>query len=217
MPPSPPPLASPLCVSLVRLLIFRLTLSQCQPTLLTWTGGQAPYYVSVIEGGNPNGKAFKTWPATEATSLTWKVTEVPAGQSITVQVKDGSGAVKYSAAVTVGDGGSECSAESGDSAAAGGAASGSSGASAGGSAPSAGGAAASPSSGSAGSSNAGAAGASASPSASGKASAEKADSTGSTATKPSAGAASASAASGAGATVASVGLVAAAGALAALF
>ncbi|EKD03815.1 hypothetical protein A1Q2_01828 [Trichosporon asahii var. asahii CBS 8904] len=77
-------------------------LTTCQPTLLTWTGGQAPYYVSIIEGGNPNGKAFKTWPATEATSLTWKVAEVPAGQSITVQVKDGSGAVKYSAAARQG-------------------------------------------------------------------------------------------------------------------
>ncbi|KAJ2916622.1 hypothetical protein MD484_g3781, partial [Candolleomyces efflorescens] len=53
----------------------------CQPILLTYGQGTAPYYVSILPGGQVSGTPFHTWPATDATSMTW-VVDLPGGTAV---------------------------------------------------------------------------------------------------------------------------------------
>lgn len=65
---------------------------------------QAPYYVTVIPGGEPNGAVLKTLvDGGSEMQYTWQV-DLPAGTSITVQVKDASGTPNYTDKVTIGAG-----------------------------------------------------------------------------------------------------------------
>jgi len=65
---------------------------------------QAPYYVSVIPGGEPNGAVLKTLvDGGSSTQYTWNV-DLAAGTSITIQIKDASGSTNYSDKVTIGAG-----------------------------------------------------------------------------------------------------------------
>jgi len=73
---------------------------QCQPQLLGWTDGTAPYYLSVIPGGQPSAAALQTFDTQNGNSLTWKVNQA-AGTKLTFSVKDTTGAVAYSDIVTV--------------------------------------------------------------------------------------------------------------------
>ncbi|KAJ7228566.1 hypothetical protein GGX14DRAFT_613578 [Mycena pura] len=76
------------------------SLVACQPIALAWSNGTAPYYLSVIPGNNPSGAALKTFAATADTSLTW-IVDVAANTSITLALKDSTGATAYSAATTI--------------------------------------------------------------------------------------------------------------------
>lgn len=76
------------------------SLVQCQPAALSWTGGQAPYFVSIIPGGQPSATPLESFPQTSETTLTWTV-DIPSGTSITVQIRDASGTLNYAQAVTV--------------------------------------------------------------------------------------------------------------------
>ncbi|KAL5503859.1 hypothetical protein ACEPAH_7930 [Sanghuangporus vaninii] len=73
---------------------------QCQPVLLTWTDGTAPYYPSIIPGGQVSASALKSFDSTSATQLTWTV-DIAAGTSITVALRDSTGEQVYSDAVTI--------------------------------------------------------------------------------------------------------------------
>ncbi|WVR05202.1 hypothetical protein IAU60_002214 [Kwoniella sp. DSM 27419] len=140
------------------------SLIECQPVQLTWTGGaQAPYYISVIPGGQAGATALENLPEAQSSPTTWNV-DLAAGTNVTISIRDGSGTVAYSSPVVIQSGSStSClGTNSGSSSAA---ASGSAAASSGSAAASSGGASATASqSGSA----TKAAGASASASASGK-------------------------------------------------
>lgn len=75
-------------------------LVQCQPILLSWADGTPPYYLSIIPGGQPDAPALEPFPTTEATSMTW-IVDIPSGTSITVSLKDNTGAMAYSDMVTI--------------------------------------------------------------------------------------------------------------------
>lgn len=81
------------------------SLIQCQPALLTWTGGQSPYFVAAIPGGQPSAAALKDFGQQTGTQLTWNV-DLPAGTSVTIKITDASGAVNYNSAVTIQEGSS---------------------------------------------------------------------------------------------------------------
>ncbi|KAL8283947.1 hypothetical protein RQP46_005060 [Phenoliferia psychrophenolica] len=76
------------------------SLVQCQPTLLSWSGGTAPYYVTVIPGGEPSATPLESFAETSATSYTWTV-DIASGTSITIALKDSTGALAYTAQSTI--------------------------------------------------------------------------------------------------------------------
>ncbi|KAL5485728.1 hypothetical protein ACEPAI_6769 [Sanghuangporus weigelae] len=86
--------------------VFALTVNtppsivQCQPVLLTWTDGTAPYFPSIIPGGQVSATPLKSFDSTSATQLTWNV-DIAAGTSITIALRDSTGAQVYSDAVTI--------------------------------------------------------------------------------------------------------------------
>ncbi|KAF8604200.1 hypothetical protein BDV93DRAFT_522653 [Ceratobasidium sp. AG-I] len=73
---------------------------QCQPASLSWSGGTAPYFPSIIPGSQPGAAALKEFPSTSSTSQVWTV-DLAQGTSITIQVRDSSGALQYSSAITI--------------------------------------------------------------------------------------------------------------------
>ncbi|KAK9898680.1 hypothetical protein P389DRAFT_167214 [Cystobasidium minutum MCA 4210] len=88
---------------------------QCQPVALSWGDGSAPFYVSIIPGGQPSAAALENIPTQSGTSYTWMV-DIDAGTSITVKVVDSTGAVNYSDQVTIQQGTTtDCSASSASS------------------------------------------------------------------------------------------------------
>lgn len=96
-------------------------LAVCQPALLMWAGGSAPYYVSVIPGGQPSAAALKDFGQTSDTKYTWNV-DLPAGQEVSLRITDSTGAINYSEKVTI-RAGSNTNCLNGSSSAASGAAS----------------------------------------------------------------------------------------------
>ncbi|CAE6422692.1 hypothetical protein ACGC1H_002758 [Rhizoctonia solani] len=73
---------------------------QCQPAQLSWSGGVPPYFPSIIPGSQPGAAALKDFPSQPATSLVWKV-DLAQGTSITIQIRDSTGAVQYSSALSI--------------------------------------------------------------------------------------------------------------------
>ncbi|CAE6392924.1 unnamed protein product [Rhizoctonia solani] len=77
---------------------------QCQPVQLSWTATKEPVWISVIEGGKPGSLPIEDFgqqtPGTK--TLTWLV-DIPAGRSVTMQVRDSAGAVAYSGNVIIQD------------------------------------------------------------------------------------------------------------------
>jgi len=71
---------------------------QCQPILITWADGVPPYFPSIIPGGQPSAPALKTFDTTSATSLTWNV---DIGGSITIALKDSTGATAFTDIVNI--------------------------------------------------------------------------------------------------------------------
>jgi hypothetical protein len=69
----------------------------CEPTLITWSGGTPPYFVSLLDGNDVNGAAIDTLQNNvTATSFTWQVNYKP-GTQLALQVKDQTGTTKPSA------------------------------------------------------------------------------------------------------------------------
>ncbi|KAG8692595.1 hypothetical protein FRC09_011083 [Ceratobasidium sp. 395] len=73
---------------------------QCQPVQLSWSGGAAPYFLSIIPGKQPGAAALKELPQQQGTSYTWTV-DLPQGTSITVQIRDSTGFTQYSSDVVI--------------------------------------------------------------------------------------------------------------------
>ncbi|KAG2744688.1 hypothetical protein P692DRAFT_20955394 [Suillus brevipes Sb2] len=59
--------------------VFGLTINtpanvvECQPILFSWTGGQAPYYLTLVPGGQSMASPIKSFPTQTGTSYTWNV------------------------------------------------------------------------------------------------------------------------------------------------
>ncbi|KAG6917004.1 hypothetical protein DXG01_004269 [Tephrocybe rancida] len=88
--------------------IFALTINtpasvvQCQPVLFTWQDGTAPYYLSLIPGGQASAAAIKTFPNQDGTSYTWPKVDIQANIGVTISLKDSTGAQAFSDIVTIG-------------------------------------------------------------------------------------------------------------------
>jgi len=73
---------------------------QCESVLLEWTGGESPYYISVLPGGQVSAAPLEIFPTQTGTSYTWNV-DLAAGTSLTLQIRDATGSISYSAPFTV--------------------------------------------------------------------------------------------------------------------
>ncbi|KAK9897436.1 hypothetical protein P389DRAFT_56968 [Cystobasidium minutum MCA 4210] len=76
------------------------SLVQCQPALVTFSGGTAPYYISVLPGGQASAAALEQFPPQSGNSYTWTV-NIASGQDITLSIRDSTGAINYSSQVPI--------------------------------------------------------------------------------------------------------------------
>merc|ERR1711939_1049692 len=75
-------------------------LVQCQPVLISFSGGTAPYCISVLPGGQSSAAALETFPTQSGSTYTWTV-DLAAGQDVTFRISDSTGAVNYSSQVPI--------------------------------------------------------------------------------------------------------------------
>jgi len=78
-----------------------VSLVTCQPALISFSGGTAPYYLSVLPGGQTGATALESFPTQSGASYTWPKVDIQAGTSITIQIRDSSGLINYSSPVTI--------------------------------------------------------------------------------------------------------------------
>jgi len=85
------------------------TVKQCAPTTFTWSSTIAPYYLTVIDSSSQPtfDEDSTTMVIPTAHSATW-VVDLPAGSSITVVVRDSTGAIAETLPRVVGEGSSRC-------------------------------------------------------------------------------------------------------------
>ncbi|EJT48395.1 hypothetical protein A1Q1_02678 [Trichosporon asahii var. asahii CBS 2479] len=75
-------------------------LTLCEPSLITWEGGEAPYIVSVIPGGQQSAPALKYLSqGTNDHQMTWNI-DIEAGTQVTLKVLDKTGLAAFSAPVS---------------------------------------------------------------------------------------------------------------------
>ncbi|KAF8841764.1 hypothetical protein BDN67DRAFT_1002062 [Paxillus ammoniavirescens] len=76
------------------------SVTECEPTQFTWSGGTPVYYLSLVPAGQPSAPPFKQFPTQSGTSYTWN-TDLGSGTSFTVSLKDSTGLTAYSDIVTI--------------------------------------------------------------------------------------------------------------------
>lgn len=84
-----------------------LSVVACSPVQLSWANGQAPYYLSLLPGGQPDAAPLQDLGEQSGNSLSWKPT-FPAGTEITIQIRDNAGVINYSGLVTIKPGTETC-------------------------------------------------------------------------------------------------------------
>ncbi|ESK94632.1 secreted protein [Moniliophthora roreri MCA 2997] len=72
----------------------------CQPVMLSWTGGTAPYFLSLQDGNNFDGPALKRFDQQNGSSFSWTV-DVPSKQKIVFLLRDNTGSTSVTAPVVV--------------------------------------------------------------------------------------------------------------------
>lgn len=83
------------------------SLVQCQPVALTFHDGTAPYFISVLPGGQPSAEALIRFPEqASAGTFTWTV-NLPAGTSVSLAITDSTGAQNFAQQVTIQQGNSD--------------------------------------------------------------------------------------------------------------
>lgn len=80
------------------------TLIQCQPQQISWSGGTAPYFPRVTEGGNISN-TLKSFNQQSGTTLTWTV-DIAAGTAVTISIGDSAGLTASTSQVTINQGSS---------------------------------------------------------------------------------------------------------------
>ena len=68
---------------------------QCQPVLISWTGGQAPFFPRITQPGMP-ADIIENFAQTSERSFSWTVDQ-PVGQRVTIVIGDSTGATAASA------------------------------------------------------------------------------------------------------------------------
>ncbi|KAF9816653.1 hypothetical protein IEO21_03958 [Rhodonia placenta] len=81
--------------------------SECIPTLLTWSGGTGPYYLSIEPGNDPSGAPLQQYGPLEGTSFTWP-TNITSSQQVSLTIKDSTGATNQCAPFNINAGSSSC-------------------------------------------------------------------------------------------------------------
>ncbi|KAK0485140.1 hypothetical protein IW261DRAFT_1560797 [Armillaria novae-zelandiae] len=90
--------------------------TECEPSALSWSDGTAPYYLTIYPGGVTTGSTLESFSATNDTSYTWTC-DITSGTSLTFAIKDSTGSIAYTDAVTVQEGSSSsCASVTGSSA-----------------------------------------------------------------------------------------------------
>ncbi|KAF6757228.1 hypothetical protein DFP72DRAFT_1168474 [Ephemerocybe angulata] len=80
-----------------------LSVVVCQPVQFTWTGGQAPYFFSILPGNQPTAPALVDFGKLDGTSQSWTANLAP-NTSIFLQVRDSNGALGQSGTITIQNG-----------------------------------------------------------------------------------------------------------------
>ncbi|KAF9459582.1 hypothetical protein BDZ94DRAFT_1324652 [Collybia nuda] len=75
----------------------------CEPILLTWSGGEAPYFLVVEPANKPNGPALRDLGTQTGTQFTW-IVDIAAGTAISLSLRDSTGAILQSAPFTINSG-----------------------------------------------------------------------------------------------------------------
>ncbi|UZJ56748.1 hypothetical protein CBS101457_006068 [Exobasidium rhododendri] len=70
------------------------SLVQCQPVLISWTGGTAPYYPEITKAGDVS-TIIKSFAETSTTSVSWTV-DLTIGEDVTIVIVDSTGATAIS-------------------------------------------------------------------------------------------------------------------------
>lgn len=78
---------------------------ECQPTLISWSGGVSPFFLSILPGGSPTAAALENLGQQNGTSVTWTC-NIQAGVSLGLTLRDSTGATAQSAPFTVNPGSS---------------------------------------------------------------------------------------------------------------
>jgi len=73
---------------------------ECEPTMFTWSGGTAPYYLALLPGGQASAAPLKQFPTQTSTSYSWLV-DIQANVGFTISLKDSTGLTAFSDIVTV--------------------------------------------------------------------------------------------------------------------
>ncbi|KAG8738598.1 hypothetical protein FRC10_006669 [Ceratobasidium sp. 414] len=76
---------------------------QCQPAQISFTASHTPVFISIIPGGQPSATPLEDLGQQSASPFTW-IANIAEGTSITFQIRDSTGAVAYSAPVTIQNG-----------------------------------------------------------------------------------------------------------------
>jgi len=76
---------------------------ECQPTLLTWTGGTSPYYLSILPAGQPNAASLVDLGIQTGMSYTW-VVNLTYGTAGFCELRDSTGKMAQSGPFQVGRG-----------------------------------------------------------------------------------------------------------------
>lgn len=73
---------------------------QCLPVQLSWSGGQPPYFLSLIPGGQTTATPLQDLGQQTGTTFSWKAT-LPANTALNVQIRDSVGVLNYSDQFTI--------------------------------------------------------------------------------------------------------------------
>ncbi|KAF9815838.1 hypothetical protein IEO21_04350 [Rhodonia placenta] len=71
-----------------------------EPVLFSWSGGTAPYYLTLVPQTDTNASPIKNFGEQQGTSYTWNV-DLGQGTSFTSIIKDSTGATAFSDLETV--------------------------------------------------------------------------------------------------------------------
>ncbi|KAK7437471.1 hypothetical protein VKT23_018542 [Stygiomarasmius scandens] len=79
-------------------------LVECHPVLLSWSGGQPPYFLSVDPGNQPGAAALEQLGEQNGTSFVWLV-NIQANTLVGFTIRDSTGGTEQTAAVAIQDSG----------------------------------------------------------------------------------------------------------------